>query len=172
MIFVTIGTQEPFDRFISIIDEIAYNLNLDVLAQVSNKSKYNCRHIKSLNFIIPNEFDDYLDSAELVISHAGMGTIISALIKKKPLIVFPREYILGEHRSDHQIATARYFNNLKYLNVANNATQLEALVQDFLKGNLLRSSVEISEYASETLINSIDTDLFEFMIKLNLKGKL
>ncbi len=162
MIFVTIGTQEPFDRFISIIDELAFKFNLDVVAQISNKSKYECRNIKCFNFLNPIEYDYYFDLADLVISHAGMGTIISALLKNKQIIVFPREYVLGEHRSDHQIATARYFNKLNYLSVANNEFQLEALIEDFLNGSLYKSNLEISEYASSDLLNTIKLDIHEF----------
>ena len=34
MIFCTIGTQAPFDRFVRIVDEVAVHLNEEVIAQV------------------------------------------------------------------------------------------------------------------------------------------
>jgi len=38
-----------------------------------------------------------------------MGSIITALELGKQIIVMPRRANLGEHRNDHQIATAKYF---------------------------------------------------------------
>ena len=88
MIFVTIGTQLPFDRLIKIIDELAPQLNEEVVAQV-----YQCgftpQNIKTVDFLAPDEFNTLFDKARLIISHAGMGTILSALQKDKPIIVFP-----------------------------------------------------------------------------------
>ena len=42
-----------------------------------------------------------------MISHAGMGSIITALELGKRIIVMPRRANLGEHRNDHQLATAK-----------------------------------------------------------------
>ena len=40
MIFVTIGTQAPFDRFIKIIDEIAKNLDEEIKELCKNYPQY------------------------------------------------------------------------------------------------------------------------------------
>ena len=47
-----------------------------------------------------------------IVAHAGMGTILTALEIGKPLLVMPRRAALGEHRNDHQLATARRFADL------------------------------------------------------------
>ena len=104
MIFVTIGTQTPFDRLIKIIDNIALEINEPIIAQVYN-SQYKAQNIQTIDFLSPKEFNDLFEKARLIISHAGMGTIITALLKCKPIIIYPRLASLGEHRNDHQIYT-------------------------------------------------------------------
>ena len=60
-------------------------------------------------FITPSEFRRNVEAAYVVIAHAGMGSIITALELGKRIIVMPRRAELGEHRSDHQVATAKRF---------------------------------------------------------------
>ncbi len=150
MIFVTIGTQAPFDRFIHAVDEIASKIEEPIIAQVY-KSNYVVHNIKTVDFLSPDKFNKIFNEARLIVSHAGMGTIISALMNKKPIIIFPRIASFGEHRDDHQINTAMKMNELGYVHVAYDNMQLERL--------MLRSNLEIlhelDEKASEYLIQSI-----------------
>ncbi len=150
MIFVTIGTQLPFDRLIKIIDELAPQLNEEVIAQV-----YQCgftpQNIKTIDFLAPDEFNTLYEKARLIISHAGIGTILSALQKEKPIIVFPRIAALGEHRNEHQLATARKFKEMGTVNVAMNEEELTSML---LKGNQTTHQ-RIGNSASPSLIQSI-----------------
>lgn len=150
MIFCTIGTQAPFDRFVRIVDEVAAQLDEEVVAQVY-KSEYVARHIKTVDFLPPDEFNALFDKARLIVAHAGMGTIISALRKQKPIIIFPRIASLGEHRNEHQLATAQKMKELGYVYVANNAEELkELLVKPDLK-----PLHELGNFASQSLIDEL-----------------
>ena len=150
MIFVTIGTQLPFDRLIRIIDELVPQLNEEVIAQV-----YQCgftpKNIKTVDFLAPDEFNTLFDKARLIVSHAGMGTILSALQKGKPIIVFPRIAALGEHRNEHQLATARKFKELGSVYVAMDEEELKT----WLQRKDLPPLAEIGQYASPSLIESV-----------------
>jgi len=109
MIFVTVGTQGRFDRLVRTVDEWAgANGRDDIFAQ-TGPSEYHSQHIRTEHFIDATEFRERVEAASLVISHAGMGSIITALELGKPIIVMPRRASLGEHRNDHQLATARRF---------------------------------------------------------------
>lgn len=109
MIFVTVGTQGPFDRLIRTVDEWAgARGTTDVFAQIG-PAAYCPRHISAEPFISPAEFTRRVASAAVVVAHAGMGSIITALELGKQIIVLPRRANLGEHRNDHQIATAKHF---------------------------------------------------------------
>ena len=109
MIFVTVGTQGQFDRLIRTVDRWAgLRGRTDVFAQ-TGPSAYRPIHIRSKPFIDPIEFRQHVELASLVIAHAGMGSIITALELGKRIIVMPRRADLGEHRNDHQVATAKRF---------------------------------------------------------------
>ena len=153
MIFVTIGTQEPFDRLIKAIDELAPSLNMDIVAQVSNTA-IEVKNMKALTFIPPGEFDNYFQQASLIISHAGMGSIITALTMNKPIIVMPRLASLGEHRNEHQTATARKFEKLNYVHVVYNESELKSKVIDIVN-NGLQPLHQINQFAESELVTSL-----------------
>ena len=150
MIFVTIGTQLPFDRLIRIIDKLAPQLNEEIIAQVY-KCGFTPQNIKTVDFLAPDEFNTLFDNARLIISHAGMGTILSALQKGKPIIVFPRIAAMGEHRNEHQLATARKFKEMGSVNVAMNEEELKAMLLNGGQTTLQH----IGNSASPELINAI-----------------
>lgn len=150
MIFVTTGTQAPFDRFVKIIDEAATVIDEEIIVQ-AYKDKYEPKNVKVKDFIPPDDFNRLFSEARLIVSHAGMGTILSAMQKGKPIIVFPRIAALGEHRNEHQLATAMKLNELGYVHVAYDKTQLKEL----LTHENLQALKHIGENASHSLISSI-----------------
>lgn len=150
MIFVTIGTQAPFDRFIRIIDELAPLLDEPVIAQIY-KGEYKAKNIKTIDFLPPDEFNKLFNEARIIVSHAGMGTIISALQKQKPIIIFPRIAALGEHRNEHQMATAKKMKELGYVYVAYNEKELK----NILLYKDIHCLHNLGDSASPTLVQSI-----------------
>ncbi|SBV95736.1 glycosyltransferase [uncultured Dysgonomonas sp.] len=127
MIFVTVGTQIPFDRFIKIVDELAGGIDETFVVQALN-GNYSPQNFKIVNFISPDEFNEIVQKARLIVSHAGMGSILTAIDYEKPIIIFPRLVSLGEHRNDHQIATAMAINEKEYAYVAYDKKQLKELL--------------------------------------------
>lgn len=124
MIFVTVGTQGHFDRLIRTVDEWAGGRGrTDVFAQ-TGPSNFSPKHIRTKQFIDPAEFRYHVELASLVIAHAGMGSIITALELGKPIMVMPRRASLGEHRNDHQVATAKRFAEQGRIIVALNEKEL------------------------------------------------
>ena len=118
MIFVTVGTQGPFDRLVDVVDDWARRTaRSDVFAQVG-PTKNPPHHIRWVRSLPAAEFTENVERAQVVVSHAGMGTIITALEFGTPLIVMPRRAALQEQRNDHQVATARRFNELGRIGVA------------------------------------------------------
>lgn len=124
MIFVTVGSQEPFDRLIRGVDEWAgLRARSDVFAQVAGSS-YRPKHIEFTDFIDPSEFDRWVEEAAVVVAHAGMGSIILALELGKPIVVMPRRANFRETRNDHQVATAERFNAQGRIIVASDEQKL------------------------------------------------
>ncbi len=154
MIFVTVGSQLPFDRMIEAVDEVAPLLQgKEIIAQVFGM-KYKPRNIKTLDYIHPKDFKNYVDSAELIISHAGTGTILSVAQMEKPMIVFPRLGKLKETRNNHQIDTCIRMEEITKLQVAYNKEQLAEKIKLYLAGNLPIME-KVPAHASTQMLNSI-----------------
>jgi len=113
MIFVSVGTQFGFDRLVRSVDEWAQDRkDVEVFAQIAD-GKYVPSHIAWKRRLTVDQFDERFEAADVIVSHAGMGNIIKALLGRKPIIVLPRDFALGEHRNDHQSATARKLSGLE-----------------------------------------------------------
>lgn len=126
VILATVGTQLPFPRLLKALDRIAATHRLHVVAQC-------CEVVPGLAieqrpFIGPSEFDELARSARMIVGHAGIGTIIGADRVSRPLVLFPRKASLGEHRNEHQLATARSMERREGIHVAWDEDQLETLV--------------------------------------------
>jgi len=119
MIFLTVGTQFPFDRLVKAVDETVRKNGLDeqIFAQVGDTT-YRPRNFEAVSSLEKTKFDKHFNEADSIISHAGMGTITMALEKKKPLLVMPRLKKYGEVVNDHQLDIASRFEKLGYLLVA------------------------------------------------------
>lgn len=127
MIFLTVGTQFPFDRLLKAIDA-ALDENKDVediFAQVGDAA-YCPRNFRAVAWLDKDEFDQNFSQASAIVGHAGMGTISMALEQGKPLLVLPRLRKFGEVVNDHQMAIARKFEQLGHLLVAYEADDVAA----------------------------------------------
>ena len=129
MIFLTVGTQFPFDRLVKAVDETVSKNGLDeqIFAQVGTTT-YRPRNFEAVPSLEKTLFDKHFSEADSIISHAGMGTITMALDSGKPLLVMPRLSKYGEVVNDHQLAIAKKFEQLGYLLVAYDAEDLPAKV--------------------------------------------
>jgi UDP-N-acetylglucosamine transferase subunit ALG13 len=152
LIFVTVGAQMPFYRMVSAIDRWARSSGCsDVLAQIG-PTDWRPAHIRWTQFLEPAEFRQQVESASVVIAHAGMGSILTALELGKPIIVMPRRGELRETRNDHQVATARQLLAHGRVHVAFDEAELLAKLE---RVDSIRAAERISPYASPQLIGVI-----------------
>jgi len=114
MIFLTVGTQFPFDRLVRAVDDIIEEglISEALFAQIG-ESSYKPRNFESVACLEKGIYDDYVKQASSIIGHAGMGTINMALYNHKPLLVMPRLKRYNEVVNDHQLAVARRISFLK-----------------------------------------------------------
>ena len=116
----------PFDRLIQTVDSwAATQPDVRCFAQIG-ESEFVPRHMEWACLLDPATYRNRLADAELVVSHAGMGTIITAAEYSKPLILMPRRGNLRETRNDHQVATAKWLAQLPGVRVASDAEELLA----------------------------------------------
>ncbi|MCX8495495.1 MAG: glycosyltransferase [Akkermansiaceae bacterium] len=157
MIFITVGTDQPFDRLVKVVDHwVRRTGRADVVAQIG-KGGWRPESMRAVEFIEPPEFTRYLLQADVVISHAGMGTILSALHHGKPLLVMPKLASLGEHRNDHQTATARKMMAIHGVNVAFNEVELARNLDHLSE---LEAPHKIGHSASESLLAGLRDFIF------------
>lgn len=129
MIFVAVGTQLPFDRLIRTVDQWAQSSGEPGVAQIADGT-YQPQALRWERFMATADFNRYLREADLIISHAGMGNIISALELRKPIIVMNRQHALGEHRNDHQADGLEWMGKLNGVYTAKSEHQLLELLSN------------------------------------------
>jgi len=140
MIFVTVGAQMAFDRLIRAVDQwVGLNGRDDFFAQ-TGPSVYRPRYLRHVRFLQPARFRDMFQEAALVVAHAGMGSIITALEMAKPILVMPRRSDLAETRNDHQVATAQRFAKVGAVHVAMDAKELFAKLNGLIDRTLAQPS--------------------------------
>jgi UDP-N-acetylglucosamine transferase subunit ALG13 len=131
MILLTVGSQLPFDRLVRAVDVWCGGTGrVDVFAQIGEPDTqgYRPKNFAWHTFVAPSVLDERMRQAELIVAHAGMGSIISALKYRKPIVIMPRRAVLGEHRNDHQHATAIRFADRRGIFVAEDETALPAAI--------------------------------------------
>jgi UDP-N-acetylglucosamine transferase subunit ALG13 len=154
-VFITIGTQDPFDRLIRIVDELVPELpGVHITAQAIT-STYRVKNIKTETFIPAEEFSKFILDADIVISHAGIGTILNVLEAGKPFVVFPRDDRFHETRDDHQIATCEALSKLGYVEVARTREELKEKILHY-KNNVQKLQPRIGSFASAELLRSLE----------------
>lgn len=135
MIFVSVGTQLPFERLIRAMDDWAgSNGTEEVIAQIG-ETQYQPENMKVVGRLDPASYASYFNRANVVVSHVGMGTIISGLESSKQLVLVPRLAALGEHRNDHQLGTASKFSHFANIRIVNDVAELPSAVSDALGSN-------------------------------------
>lgn len=152
MIFLTVGTQLPFDRFVEIVDNFAAtHPEIEIFGQIGEGS-YQPKHFEYCAFLDEQAYKAQFDKASLILAHAAMGSIITSLIESKPVIVFPRCASLGEHRNEHQLATCKNFETLDGCYVTYDKAQLLSTLDDVT--NLHGGKLGL--YANQELLNNIE----------------
>ena len=135
MILVTVGMQLGFDRLVRAMDTLAPTLNMPVIAQ-TGKGGYRPQRMEARERITPDEFEALVSEARLIVSHAGIGTVLTAQRFSTPTVLMPRRADKGEHRNDHQLATVKSLRGRPGILVANDETQLpERIEQGLALGN-------------------------------------
>jgi UDP-N-acetylglucosamine transferase subunit ALG13 len=105
MIFVTVGSSKsPFDRLLRAIDTASFDEDIVVQHGVSSVRP---RHTECVDFLDFDAFVARIEQARVVITHAGVGSIMTSLAHGKRPVVLPRRASFGEAVDDHQLPFAR-----------------------------------------------------------------
>ncbi len=131
MILVVLGTQDKeFKRLLEAVDkEIEKgNIKEKVVVQ-AGQTKYESKNMEILDLVSAPEFDKLLDKADIVITHGGAGTILSAIKKGKKIIAAARLAKYKEHHNDHQKQIIKEFADQGYLLELRDFNKLDKLLE-------------------------------------------
>lgn len=131
MIFVTLGTQDKgFSRLLKAIDkEIEKgNIKEKVVVQ-AGLTDYHSSNMEIFDLIPADEFDKYIEKSDLVITHGGAGSILTAIKKNKKVIAAARLSKYKEHTNDHQKQIVKEFSEQGYILELRDFNKLGKLIE-------------------------------------------
>ncbi|RZL47532.1 MAG: exopolysaccharide biosynthesis protein [Pedobacter sp.] len=117
MILVLLGTFKiDFSRPIKAIEKavLAGRVTDEIIIQAGH-TNYKSDVLTIRKFIDSDELSGLYDSAEVVVTHAGVGSILKGFEKGKKIIAVPRLYKYHEHVDDHQLDILEEFTKENYL---------------------------------------------------------
>jgi UDP-N-acetylglucosamine transferase subunit ALG13 len=103
LIFATLGTHhDPFPRAVDAALAIAGDGEL-VVQHGHTEPVAAGANVRFYQWLVPDEVNEFFRVATLVITHAGVATLVGALRAGHHPIVIPRRKCFGEHVDDHQM---------------------------------------------------------------------
>lgn len=113
MILVTLGTQkQQFTRLLDAIENS--NVKEEIIVQAGH-TKYQSKKMKIFDFISYDKMEEYVNKADIIITHGGTGSIVEPLKKGKRVIACARLKKYGEHVDDHQRELVSIFSEKGYI---------------------------------------------------------
>lgn len=126
MIFVTLGTNdESFVRLLKAIDkEIEKGIIKEKVIVQAGCTKYSSKNMEILDLVPRDEFEKLIEECDLLITHGGVGSILTGINKGKKVIAVPRLAKYKEHGNDHQLQIVENFSKRKYILAVNDLNKL------------------------------------------------
>ncbi len=145
MIFVTLGTQDkPFKRLLDAIQKQIDNGNIKekVIVQ-AGYTKFYSNDMEIYDLINMDDFDKLIKDCNILITHGGVGNILTGLKYGKKIIAAARLAKYGEHTNDHQLQIVDKFADEGYILKLDNFNKLNDVLKKAIK-------FEPKEYVSNT----------------------
>ena len=145
MILVMLGTQNnSFHRLLEEIDDlINKGIITDEVVVQAGHTKYKSKNMKIFSLTSQEELEELIEKADLVITHGGVGSIISSLKKGKKVIAVPRLHEYKEHVNNHQKEIVETFDKKGYIIGIQDVKQLNEAIEkskDFVPEKYLSSN--------------------------------
>lgn len=117
MILILLGTQN--NSFHRLLEEVEKNIEdgtieEEVIVQ-AGYTKFESKNMKIFDLMPKEALEEFQAQADLIITHGGVGSIISSIRKGKKVIAVPRMHEYDEHVNNHQIEIVQNFGELGYI---------------------------------------------------------
>lgn len=127
MILVTTGTNAPpFDRLLREVEQLSHHESVVVQHGPSSLRPSGATCVDYVSF---DRFVELVRAARVVVTHAGVGSILVALMNGKRPFVVPRVARFGEHVDDHQVELARRLSEIGVVTLVEDPRELEAAIR-------------------------------------------
>ena len=135
MIFVTLGTQDKsFKRLLKAVDKAIENKEIkDKVIVQAGYTKYNSKNMCIFDLLDKDDFDKYIKECDLLITHGGVGSILTGLKNNKKVIACPRLAKYNEHMNDHQIQIIERFTESGFILPYNENDDLSKIIKQVPK---------------------------------------
>ncbi len=132
MILVVLGTQDKqFTRLLKAVDrEIKKGVIKDKVVVQAGHTKYESENMEIFDLLPSPEFNKLMDEADLIITHGGAGTILTAIKKGKKVIAAARLEKFKEHHNDHQKQIIGEFASRGYILELKDFNKLGTMIQN------------------------------------------
>lgn len=108
---MTVGSMLPFDRLVAAMDQWAQqHPAASVFAQIGEGGRPP-RYIEHCEMLDPAAFKRHCLECDVIVSHLGTGTVLTAADVQRPLVALIRRHDLREVNSDHQQAAAAWLRD-------------------------------------------------------------
>jgi beta-1,4-N-acetylglucosaminyltransferase len=125
MIFVTVGSSTvPFDRLL----RASVGTREEELVVQHGASAVRPVGAECVEYLDYDEFVRLLRRARIVVTHAGVGSVMTALEHGRRPLVVPRLASLGEAVDDHQLTFARRADELGLVTLVEDVGELAATI--------------------------------------------
>lgn len=132
MILMVCGTQKfQLDRMLREMDRLIETgaVTEEVFAQIGH-STYEPKHYQWERFVAGEEFEEKIKNCDLLLTHSGVGTILTGKELGKLVLVFPRSVKYAEHVDDHQWQIAREFRKRDYVLICEEVSQMAQRIEE------------------------------------------
>ena len=117
MILVMLGTQKnSFHRLLEQIQKCIDKklINEKVVVQAGS-TKFQSEDMEIFDLIENTKLNKLIKEADFIITHGGVGSIVTCLKEGKKIIAVPRYHEYGEHVNDHQLQIIQTFDGQGFI---------------------------------------------------------
>jgi len=132
MIFVTVGTNEArFERLVEAAGRIPGTEELVIQTGACLAAPVRARCVPFLPY---EDMVEHVRGARVVVSHAGVGSIMLSLMAGRRPVVVPRRASFGEAVDDHQVPLARRLDAAGLVRLLEDPADLpQAIIEDAMR---------------------------------------
>ncbi len=132
MIFVTLGTQDKsFERLLKAIeDKIKAGKIKDKVIVQAGYTKFKSKYMEVFDLVPIDKFNQYVKTCDVLITHGGVGSILTGITNNKKVIAIPRLSRYKEHTNDHQVQIVCEFARRGYILKVDDLEKIDEVIKE------------------------------------------